>query len=201
MNPPSFADIWTYVGPLAGAILGFIGNYLLERRKERLRKRESLQVVECVELVNTKVLDEELLGPMAGDIQIKVPEAGPKSELIDVHEIYFARFRLRNLSDTPVPKLLIRHKHRLKAVWFSISEGEGQSSPDWEKQLSALLEEEKVSEERGWAAYPIPYLNPYSFTGHEVFLNLSSYLPLSEVEIAGGAKGVKFVFKKSNSIA
>jgi hypothetical protein len=203
MNPLSFAEIWKYVGPLAGAVLGFIGNYLLERRRERRKKSESLQVVECVELVNTKVLDEELLGPMAGDIQIKVPEAGPKSELIDVHEIYFARFRLRNLSDTAISKLLISAKKHPRAAWFSITEGEGQSSPDWEKQLSALLEEEKVSGERGWAGapYPIPYLNPYSSTGHEVSLNLSSYLPLSEVEITGGAKGVKFVFKKSNSIA
>lgn len=47
-------------------------------------------------------------------------------------------------------------------------------------------------------------MNPPSFADiwtYEVFLNLSSYLPLSEVEIAGGARGVKFVFKKSSSIA
>lgn len=36
-------------------------------------------------------------------------------------------------------------------------------------------------------------MNPPSFADiwtYEVFLNLSSYLPLSEVEIAGGARGV-----------
>jgi len=197
MNLPSLADIWTYLGPLVGAIIGVVGKYLLDLRKERLRKHESLQVVECVEIVNTKVLDRESLGPIAAEMQIKVPEAGPGSDLVDVHEVHFARYRFRNLSDAPLSKLLVNLKNEPKAVTFSISEGEAQSGPDWRKQLDALLEEEKVSEERGWPALPIPYLNPYSSTKHEVFLNLSSYLPLREVEVVGGAKGVKFIFKKS----
>jgi len=199
MNPPSFADIWAYVGPLAGAILGFIGNYLLERRRERRKKSESLQVVECVELVNTKVLGEESLGPIAAHVQIKVPRPGSESELMDVREIYSARYRLRNLSDTPLSKLFISPRKEPPPFWFGITE-EGQSSPDWEQQLRALLKERKTFWKEKWVEFPIPYLNPYSSTGHEVFVDLTSYKPLSEVEMAGDAKGVKFVFKKSSSI-
>ena len=199
MNLPSFTDIWTYVGPLMGAIIGVIGKYLLDRRKERLEKSEGLQVVECVELINAKVLDRESLGPIAAKVEIRVPEGGPGSELIDVQEIHFARYRLRNLSDTPVSKLLLSSKNSPKSVTFQVGAGEGQSSPDWNKQMKTVLEEERISEERGWGAYPVPYLNPYSSTGHEVFLDLSSYLPLHEVEIVGGAKRVKFVFRKSDA--
>jgi hypothetical protein len=198
VNPPTFADIWAYIGPLIGAIIGIVGKYLLDRRKERLTKRESLQVVECVELVNAKVLDVESLGPIAARMQIKVPKAGPGSELVDVQEVYFARYRFRNLSDVPLSKLLVDLKNGPKPVTFSIEEGEARSGPDWERQLHTLLEEEKGPEERGWEAFPIPYLNPYSSTRHEVFLDVSSYLPLHEVEVVGGAKGVRFIFKKSD---
>jgi len=194
MNLPNFAAAWAYVGPLIGAIIGVFGKYLLDMRKERLKKREGLQVVECVELVNTKALDEASLGPIAADIQIKVPKSGPGSEPEDVEEIYFAQYRFRNLSDVPVSKLLLDCNQR--AVWFSITEGEGGKNPDWGLQLSELLKEFHHSEARGWEVFPIPYLNPYSSTGHEVYLNMSSYLPLNEVEISGGAKGVKFIFKK-----
>jgi hypothetical protein len=202
MNPLSFAEIWKYVGPLAGAILGFIGNYLLERRREGRKRSESLHVVECVELVNAKIFDAESLGPIARNVQIKVPKFGTESELVDVHEIYHARYRLRNLSDTPVSKLRISPKKDPPPFWFGITEGEGQSSPDWEQQLEVLLKEEEAlwKHRKKWVIFPIPYLNPYSSTGHEAFVYLSSYEPLSEVEMAGDAEGIKFVFKKSSSI-
>jgi hypothetical protein len=61
---PSFADMWNYIGPILGVILGVGGTYLLERRKKRIAKRDILHMVECVELVNTKILDEEMLGPL-----------------------------------------------------------------------------------------------------------------------------------------
>jgi hypothetical protein len=147
-------------------------------------------------LVNTKVLDKKSLGPIASDIQIKSPKAGTGSEIIDVNEIHFARFRLRNLSDIPIERLFISSKNSPGSIWFSVAEGENSSSPEWKRQFGKMVEEEKVSDKRGWERYPIPYLNPYSATGHEVFVDLSSYLPLDKVEIAGGAKGVKFVFEK-----
>jgi hypothetical protein len=192
MNPLSFAEIWKYVGPLAGAILGFIGNYLLERRREGRKRSESLHVVECVELVNAKIFDAESLGPIARNVQIKVPKFGTESELVDVHEIYH----------TPVSKLRISPKKDPPPFWFGITEGEGQSSPDWEQQLEVLLKEEEAlwKRRKKWVIFPIPYLNPYSSTGHEAFVYLSSYEPLSEVEMAGDAEGIKFVFKKSSSI-
>jgi hypothetical protein len=150
MNLPTFADIWGYLSPLASAILGFMGNYLLERRRERRKKSGSLQIVECVEMVNTKVFDKQLLGPAASDIQIKIPEGGPKSKLIDVREIHFAQYRLGNLSDSPASRLLVTSKNAPGAIWFDITEGAGHSSPDWEKQKGVILQEEKVSEKRGW---------------------------------------------------
>jgi len=196
----SFIKIWTYIGPiigvLFGAILGFLGNLILVRRKEKFDKIKNIQIVECVELVNTKVFDREMLGPIAHDLQIKTHEAGPTTKLVEVDEIYFARYRIRNLSDSPISNLLIKSGEKPKSVTFSLSEGENQKSPEWDKQFKELLEKEKVSEKRGWGAYPIPYLNPFSSTKHEVFLDLSSYLPLKDVKINGGGKGINFIFKK-----
>ena len=132
-------------------------------------------------------------------MQIKVREAGPQSDLIDVNAIYFARYRIRNLSDIPIEDFSIKSLNNPRAVTFSLSEGEGQDSPEWDRRFHALLQERKVSEERGWAEYPVPYLNPHSSTGHEVFLDLSSYEPLIEVQISGGTVGTKFIFKKAGS--
>jgi hypothetical protein len=205
MSLTSLADIWKYVvGPVAGAVVGFIGKWLLDRRKERLEKTKSVQVVECVELVNKKVFDKAVFGPMARNIEIQVPEMSPESKRISIDEVYFARYRLRNLSDTPISNFFVGSKNEPKSVHFDITEvteGKEGKTPNWERQFRALLEETKVSEERGWAAYPIPYLNPYSSTQHEVYLDLSSYLPLSEIEIIGGAQGVKFEFRKASDTA
>ena len=106
---------------------------MLERMRERRKK--SPQVVECVELVNTKVLGAESLGPIAAHVQIRVPKPGSESEFMDVREIHSARYRFRNLSDTPVSKLFISPKREPPPFWFGITE-EGQSSPDWEALFS-----------------------------------------------------------------
>jgi hypothetical protein len=196
MGLVNFADIWSYLGPFVGALLGFFSSYLLERRRERLQKDQIIQIVECVELVNSKILDEETVGPLRGDIQIKVPRAGPGSEIIDVKEIYFARYRLRNLSDRPIERLLVSKRNGPKSTWFTIHEGESKRSPDWSKLQAKVTEEEHVSEQRGWATFPIAYLNPYKSTGHEIFIDMSSYLPFDKMEIEGSAKGINFVFKK-----
>lgn len=137
-----------------------------------------------------------MLGPIAHDLQIKTHEAGPTSQLVEVNEIYFARYRIRNLSDSPLSHLLLMSGDKPKSITFSLKEGENQTSPEWEKQFEELLKMEKVSEESGYGAYPIPYLNPYSSTRHEVFLDLSSYLPLTDVRIMGGGNGINFIFKK-----
>ena len=124
MNQLSFIKIWTYVGPvigvLIGAVLGFLGKLLLAKRKEIFDKIKNIQTVECVELVNTKVFDREMLGPIAHDLQIKIHEAGPTTKLVEVDEIYFARYRIRNLSDTPISNLLIRSGGKIKSVTFSL---------------------------------------------------------------------------------
>lgn len=205
MTTPSFGEIWIYIiGPLAGATLAILGNYLLEKRKEHNRKITNLQIVECVELVNKKLIDKESLElrPIAKDLKIMVPKAGPRSELIDVNGIYYVRFRIRNLSDKPIEKLFLISEMEVPSIQgsilFSIVEGANQISHDWKQQLKELLNKNKTSEETGWDVYPIPYLNPYFSTRHEVFLDLFSYLSLDKVKIAGSRKGVNFFFKKSN---
>jgi hypothetical protein len=185
------------VSASAGVILTFVGQYLFEKRKERLKKNENLLLIECVEMVNQSIMvNNDIFGPMANHVQIKVPEAGPKSQLIDMRDLYFAKYRLRNLSDSPVSNILIKLENEPKSVWFAINEGKGQVNPDWEAELRRNLMEKMIPEERGWDIYPIPYINPYSSTRHEVFLELASFLPLNNVTVTGGAKGVKFVFKK-----
>ena len=52
MNTPKFMDLWTYIGPFLGVVLGFLGNFLLERRRERIKREEGLQLVECIEILN-----------------------------------------------------------------------------------------------------------------------------------------------------
>jgi hypothetical protein len=192
-------EIWSVIGVILGAFLGYFGNYLIERRRERREKTNSIKVIECQEIVNTKILDKKTLGPIAGKMIIKVNEMGPQSEMIDVDSIYFARYRIRNLSDVPLENFSIKSLNTPKSVTFSLSEGENQYSPEWQRKFHALLQERKVSEQRGWDGYPVPYLNPFSSTGHELFLDLSSYESLNDVQISGGGVGVKFVFKKANS--
>ncbi|MBN1617824.1 hypothetical protein JW887_00580 [Candidatus Dojkabacteria bacterium] len=196
----SFLNIWTYAGPLIGvifgAILGFLGKLIIEKRREKFQKEEKIQFVECVELVNTKVFGKEMLGPIANKVQIKARETDSTSELIEVNEIYFVRYRIRNLSDSPLSNLLLESGNKPKSITFSLKEGVNQSSPEWKKQFRELLKKQKASDVRGYEAYPIPYLNPYSSTKHEVFLDLSSYLPLTDVRITGGGKGINFIFKK-----
>jgi hypothetical protein len=196
MNLPSFLTIWTYLGPLVGAVLGFLGNYLLERRREQRASIAGIQVIECVELINAKVFDKHSLGPMSNKIQMKAQRAGPDSELIDIDKVYFARYRFRNLSETPVESLLVSSKNSPGSVSFTVTESQGDNSPEWRSQFGALLEEVTDSKTRSSSAYPIPYLNPYSSTGHEVILDVSSYLPLTDLEIVGGGKGIKFAFSK-----
>ena len=190
-------EILPLLGVIVGAFLGFLGNYLIERRRERRKKLEIIKTIECIEVINSKVLDKKTLGPISGEIQIKARETGPDSNFIEVDAIYFARYRIRNLSNVPIENFSLKSLNVPKKVSFSLSEGEGQDSPEWHRRFHELLQERKISEQRGWDEFPVPYLNPYSATRHEIYLDLSSYLPLDEVQISGGAIGVNFVFKKA----
>jgi len=195
---PSFADIWNYIGPILGVILGVIGTYVLERRKERISKREILQTVECVELVNTKILDEEILGLFGKSIQIKVMTR-PKQEQIfhDVKELYFARYQFRNLGNVPVAKFFISLENFPPSLWLSVKQGDEQRNPDWAQQFNEIMKQPKDEE---YPRYQFPYLNPYKTTKHEVFLDIASHLPLDGIKVIGGAQGINFVFKKSSEI-
>lgn len=191
-------EIWVGVlSATVGGILALVGQYLLEKIKERQKKNENLKVIECVEMVNqARMINKDIFGPMASHVQIKTPEAGPKSQLVDIRDLYFIKYRLRNLSDSPVSDVLIKLVNGPESVWFTINEGAGQVNPDWDAELKRNLKEKMAPNERRWEAYPIPYINPYSSTQHVVFLEVASFLPLNHVTVTGGAKGVKFVFKK-----
>ena len=129
MTSQQFSELWAYIGPLIGAILGFIGSFLLQRRRESLKRKEQVQIVECVELVNSTVLDKSL--PIYGDLQIKSRKRGPDSEYIDVDSLYFAQYRIRNLSDKPIGKFYIKSFNQPQSIWFVINEGGGKNSPEW----------------------------------------------------------------------
>jgi len=197
---PSFADMWNYIGPILGVILGVVGTYLLERRKERIAKRDILHMVECVELVNTKILDEEMLGPLKKSIQIRImTEPGHEPEFYDVKELYFARYRFRNLSDAAVSKFIVSLENRPRSLWSSVKEGDEQSNPDWSQKFNEIMNQSR--DEKSGPKYPFPYLNPYKATKQEVFLDIASYQPLDAVNVIGGAQGVKFIFKKSGNLS
>lgn len=177
--------LFPLLSAVIGAVAATIGQYLLMRRKER---KERGKAVECVELVNEYRSKEDVFGPMAGRVRVKIPKEGPDSELIEIDEWYYLKFRFRNLSDSPVPEVRLRFNKA--PVWFSITEG-GQVNPDWEDKLRKLLKEKGDLSERGFTC-SIPYINPYRATKHEVFLELASYVPLTDVQVSGGAKGVYF---------
>ncbi|NYT02927.1 MAG: hypothetical protein GKC10_09270 [Methanosarcinales archaeon] len=188
-------DALALIGPLAGATIGFAAGYVIRGGGPR-EKVEPVQLVECTELINTRVLDMKILGPDASTIHIRAGEAGPETEQTDVTELYLARFRFRNLSVSPVDKLFVNLDNAPRAIWFSLAEGEGHHSPDWEDQRDRILEATRLSEDMSWRMFPLPYLNPYSATKHEVILDIASYLSLEEVGINGGARGIDFVFRK-----
>lgn len=193
-------EVLAILAAIVGAVVGYFGNYLIERRRERIEKTHSVKSVECLEIVNTMVLDKQQLGPIGGEIQIKVREAGPQSDMVDVDALYFARYRLRNLSDYPIGEFSIAARNTPRKVKFSLSPPEDHDDPEWQRQFRALLQERMVSESRGWTEYPVPYLNPHSSTGHEIFLELSSYESLAQVQISGGTNGIKFLFIKLDAL-
>jgi len=179
-------------------ILGVIGTYVLERRKERISKREILQTVECVELVNAKILDEEMLGPLRKSIQIRITVPGPEQKFYDAKELYFARYQFRNLSNAPIPKFVISLENLPQSIFSSVRQGDEQNNPDWAQQFMEFMNQRR--DEESGSKYPFPYLNPYKTTKQEVFLDVASHLPLYGIKVVGGAQGIKFVFKKSSEI-
>jgi hypothetical protein len=196
---PSFAELWNYIGPILGVILGVVGTYILERRKERITKRDILQTVECVELVNAKILDEEMLGPLKKSIQIRImTKPGQEPEFYDAKELYFARYQFRNLSDAPVAKFIISLENLPQSIWSSVKQGDEQRNPDWSQQFNENMNQPR--DVTSGPKYPFPYLNPYKTTKQEVFLDIASHLPLDGIKVIGGAQGIKFVFKKSSEI-
>lgn len=191
-------EILTYLGLLAGAAIGFVSGYVLRGSGSR-QKTEPVQLVECVEMINTRVLDKDMLRPDAGAIQIRVVQREANAEPFEVTELYLARFRFRNLSENPVDKLFVSLENAPPAVWFSLSEGDGLHSPDWEQQKDRIQEAVKISEDMSWRMFPLPYLNPYSATKHDVILDIVSYQSLEAIKINGGARGIDFVFKKQEN--
>lgn len=173
------------IGAVIGAVATTIGQYFLVKRKER---KERGKFVECVRLVSERRSKDSVFGPMAGRVQVKIPKEGPGSDLVDIEEWYYLKFRFRNLSDSPVPEIRLRFNK--SPVWFDITQG-GQDNPDWEAELKRLLKEKGEASKQGYTC-SIPYINPYLSTKHEVFLELASYVPLSDVKVSGGAKGVYF---------
>lgn len=180
------------IGPLLGAIVGFIGALILEEFREKKKQKEGTQIIECCEKVNQKVFDKSSLGP-ATRIQIRAEESGPGSTLIDVNHIYVAVYRLRNLSNNTVERIITRMENQPKSIWFDIKQGETKF-PDWDSLKEQILRELEGSSETDRLNIIIPYLNPYVSTKHEVFLELASYLPLDLIKIQGGGKGIGFKF-------
>jgi hypothetical protein len=186
-------DWWNYISPILGILLGVLGTFLVEKWKDRATKQNILKTIECVELVNTRLLDEKSLGPIKEHVHITLPKGGPGSELIEVKELYFARYRFRNLSDEPVQNIVIATDGH-NNFWSSLSERDGDHHPDFWLEFNKKMK-------RGSANYPFPYINPHKTTQHEIYLDVSSYLPLDGLRISGGAQGVKFIFKKINNVA
>lgn len=188
----TFTDIWNYVGPLLGVLLGVLGTFLVEKWKEQSSKQHILKTIECVELINTKLLDEKNLGPIKGHVHITMPKGGPDSELIEVKELYFVRYRFRNLSDEPVQNLMVATDGHTN-FWSSLLERDGDNHPDFWIEFNKNMK-------RGSSNFPFPYLNPFKTTQHEIYLDVCSYLPLDGLRISGGALGINFIFTKINNI-
>jgi hypothetical protein len=184
---------------IIAAIIGFVGNLFIHKIKEK--NENALFHIECEEIINTKVsFDKVILGEMANLIKIQAPIGDTGSKYIDIKEIYYCRYRIRNLSKKPLDKFGILIKNHPKFFWVNVNEGKNYKSPDWKKALIDSIEKEH--EEIGFkdsTYYTIPFLNPFKETMQEVFLEISSYLPLSEIVIQGGAKGVKFKFVKDRN--
>jgi len=176
------------VSAVIGAAAATMGQYLLNLLMRRKERKEGGKVVECAELVNERRSKEEVFGPMAGRVRVKIPKEGPDSELIEIEEWYYSKFRFRNLSDAPVPEVRLRFDKA--PVWYSLKQG-GQKNPDWEDRFRESLKEKGDVSGEGFTC-SIPYINPYYSTKHEVFLELASYVSLTDVKINGGAKGVYF---------
>ena len=179
---------------LLSAAAGSIGTYIVTRGSEKREK--NLCSIKCFELLNEVImLNKDIFGPMSKVVQIKSPENAPESPMIDICDLFYAKYVIRNFSDDVINEYYISLENKPSAVWFDLDEGGDQQSPLWNTRYKELIEKQKVIDPN-LDSIPIPYLNPYNQNGHEVILKVASYLPLDSVKIVGGEKGIDFDFEE-----
>ncbi|NIA30057.1 MAG: hypothetical protein GWP06_09125, partial [Actinobacteria bacterium] len=149
-------------------------------------------IVECIEIVNTKIFDKKSFHFLADKIHVKLFQG---KEEIELQELYYKKYHLKNLSNQPVPELLIELRNHNNLILSTISQGRDMQIPDWTEKLFKLMEDESDEKQKDHYFLKIPYLNPYT-SKHEAFIELYSYKPMTNVELYSGAKGVNFVLKK-----
>ena len=189
-------SLWNIFGPIAGAIVGFFGNVLVQYIKRNNDYKNSMQNIECIEIVNTSVnFDKKLFGAFADRIQVNLQDS--KSNQIKIREIYFSRYRIRNISPKPVNEFTIKINNSPDQLWVSISEGDKFINTDSKAKIekSFVFDIKDSIDEK---LITIPFLNPYKSSNHEIFLDISSYMNLNNVIIQGGAKGINLTFSKED---
>jgi hypothetical protein len=191
-----FSDPATIIAAIIGAILTIIGMFILEKIKLQKERASKIKEIECVLIKrSSQKLDRTIFGAIAGRVEVFVPKDGPKSEKIEIKEVHTNLYRLRNFGDEPISNFLLQSIKNIPSIWFKVYEANNRVSPDWEQKYKELLIKYKDAKEDDWKIYPVPYINPYHSTKHEILLEISSYLPLKAIEINGGSKGTNFYFK------